>query len=172
MGSDALILAIDQGTTNTKAILVDQRGTIVGQASRAMAIEYPQPGWVQQDAGAIWQAVRECIDECLASAGSPALAAIGISNQRETGVAWERASGAPDRPGGHLAVPSLGGPLRAPARRWAGAARSRPGPACPSTPCSRPASCAGCWTRRRTARRGPRPASSAWARWTAGCSGT
>ncbi len=63
-----------------------------------MAIEYPQPGWVQQDASAIWQAVRECIDECLTKAGSPALAAIGISNQRETGVAWERASGAPIGP--------------------------------------------------------------------------
>ena len=98
MGSDALILAIDQGTTNTKAILVDRRGAIVSQASRAMAIEYPQPGWVQQDASAIWQAVRECVDECLAAAGSPALAAIGISNQRETGVAWERASGAPIGP--------------------------------------------------------------------------
>jgi glycerol kinase len=98
MESDALILAIDQGTTNTKAILVDERGTIASQASRAMAIEYPQPGWVQQDARAIWQAVRECIDECLASAGSPALAAIGISNQRETGVAWDRATGEPIGP--------------------------------------------------------------------------
>ncbi len=98
MESDALILAIDQGTTNTKAILVDRQGAIVGQAARPMAIEYPQPGWVQQDAARIWQAVRECIDECLAAAGSPALAAIGISNQRETGVAWERASGAPIGP--------------------------------------------------------------------------
>ena len=66
MGSDALILAIDQGTTNTKAILVDRRGDIRAQASRAMAIEYPRPGWVQQDASAIWQAVRDCVDECLA----------------------------------------------------------------------------------------------------------
>jgi glycerol kinase len=98
MGSDALILAIDQGTTNTKAILVDRRGTIVGQASRPMAIEYPRPGWVQQDASAIWQAVRECVDECLTAAGSPALAAIGISNQRETGVAWDAVSGEPVGP--------------------------------------------------------------------------
>ena len=98
MGTETLILAIDQGTTNTKAILVDQRGTIVSQASRPMAIEYPQAGWVQQDAAGIWQAVRACVDECLAAAGSPALAAIGISNQRETGVAWERDSGAPIGP--------------------------------------------------------------------------
>jgi glycerol kinase len=98
MANDALILAIDQGTTNTKAILVDRQGRIVGQAARAMAIEYPQPGWVQQDANAIWRAVRECVDECLTAAGSPALAAIGISNQRETGLAWERATGEPIGP--------------------------------------------------------------------------
>jgi glycerol kinase len=98
MGSDALILAIDQGTTNTKAILVDGQGRIVGQAARPMAIEYPQPGWVQQDAAAIWEAVRECVDECLTAAGSPALAGIGISNQRETGVAWERGTGRPIGP--------------------------------------------------------------------------
>ena len=95
---DRLILAIDQGTTNTKAILVDRRGSIVSQASRPMDIEYPRPGWVQQDAARIWQAVRECIDECLIAASSPVVAAIGISNQRETGMAWERASGQPVGP--------------------------------------------------------------------------
>jgi glycerol kinase len=93
-----LILAIDQGTTNTKAILVDAHGSIVGQASRPMEIAYPQPGWVQQDAVAIWTAVRDCIDEVLDAAGSPALAGIGISNQRESGVAWERDGGAPVGP--------------------------------------------------------------------------
>ncbi len=95
---DPLILAIDQGTTNTKAVLVDRRGSIVSQASRPMAIEYPRPGWVQQDAARIWQAVRECVDECLIAAGSPVVAAIGISNQRETGMAWERTSGQPVGP--------------------------------------------------------------------------
>jgi len=58
-----------------------------------MDIEYPQPGWVQQDAAAIWTAVRECIDEVMESAGSPALDGIGISNQRESGVAWDAATG-------------------------------------------------------------------------------
>ena len=108
MPNEPLILAIDQGTTNTKAILVDRHGSVVGQASRPMDIEYPQPGWVQQDAAAIWTTVRACIDEVLQQAGSPALAAIGISNQRESGVAWERDGGTPDRARGHLAVPSLG----------------------------------------------------------------
>lgn len=98
MPNDALVLAIDQGTTNTKAILVAADGSVVGQASRPMDIEYPRPGWVQQDAAAIWAAVRECIDEVLESAGFPALAGIGISNQRESGVAWERDSGTPVGP--------------------------------------------------------------------------
>jgi glycerol kinase len=98
MPNRALIPAIDQGTTNTKAVLVDPRGTIVAGASRPMDIEYPQPGWVQQDAQAIWTAVRECLDEVLAEAGSPALAGIGISNQRESAVAWERDTGTPVGP--------------------------------------------------------------------------
>ncbi len=93
-----LILAIDQGTSNTKAILVDEGGVVVGAAARRMDIEYPRPGWVQQDANAIWTAVRDCIDEVLTAAGSPALAGVGISNQRESGVAWERASGTPVGP--------------------------------------------------------------------------
>ena len=95
MPNEPLILAIDQGTTNTKVILVDGRGSIVAEASRPMDIEYPRPGWVQQDADGIWQAVRECMDETLEKAGTPALAAVAISNQRESGVAWERSGGAP-----------------------------------------------------------------------------
>jgi glycerol kinase len=93
-----LILAIDQGTTNTKAILVDPGGSVVAGAARPMAIEYPRPGWVQQDADAIWTAVCGCIAEVLEAAGGPALAAIGISNQRESGMAWQRSSGAPVGP--------------------------------------------------------------------------
>ena len=63
-----------------------------------MAIEYPRPGWVQQDAVAIWQAVSDSVEECLVRAGSPTPRAIGISNQRETGLAWERATGRPIGP--------------------------------------------------------------------------
>ncbi|MEX1335800.1 MAG: glycerol kinase GlpK [Candidatus Limnocylindrales bacterium] len=98
MSNAPLILAIDQGTTNTKAILVDHEGSVVAQAARPMDIEYPQPGWVQQDAAAIWTAVRECVDEVLTATRSPALAGIGISNQRESGVAWDAASGEPEGP--------------------------------------------------------------------------
>jgi glycerol kinase len=87
------ILAIDQGTTNTKAILVDDEGRIVAHAARPLAIEYPRPGWVQQDGGELLQSARECIDEVLESAGDPIPAAIGVSNQRESAVAWERGNG-------------------------------------------------------------------------------
>ena len=92
---EPLILAIDQGTTNTTAILVEPGGSIVAQAARAMDIEYPQPGWVQQDAAAIWATVRETVDEVLETAGSRAVAGIGISILRESGVAWERATATP-----------------------------------------------------------------------------
>jgi glycerol kinase len=56
------ILAIDQGTTNTKVLLVDARGIVIAQASRPMSVEYPHPAWVEQDPNAIWASVREAID--------------------------------------------------------------------------------------------------------------
>src|SRR5262245_31178496 len=91
------ILAIDQGTTNTKVLLVDPGGTVVAQASRPLTQSYPQPAWVEQDAGAIWRSVREAIDECLGSTGpelakDPSLAAIAVTNQRESVMLWERES--------------------------------------------------------------------------------
>jgi glycerol kinase len=87
------ILAIDQGTTNTKALLVDAQGQVVAQAARPVAQHYPHPAWVEQDAEAIWQSVRAAIDECLASIAEPRLAAIAITNQRESVTVWERATG-------------------------------------------------------------------------------
>ncbi len=89
------ILAIDQGTTNTKVLLVDAQGAVVAQASRPLAQRYPHPAWVEQDADAIWQSVRAAIDDCLAAADDPALATIAITNQRESVTVWERASGRP-----------------------------------------------------------------------------
>ena len=98
MSAEPMILAIDQGTTNTKAILVDRAGIVRGMASRPMDIEFPQPAWVQQDARAIWHSVQEAIDECLEQADSPPLLAVGISNQRESGLAWDAHSGEPIGP--------------------------------------------------------------------------
>jgi glycerol kinase len=89
------ILAIDQGTTNTKVLLVSPSGQIIGQAARPLQQSYPRPAWVEQDAGAIWQSVREAIDEVLAGVAAPDLAAIAITNQRESTLAWDRKSGQP-----------------------------------------------------------------------------
>jgi glycerol kinase len=58
------ILAIDEGTTNTKVLLVDPGGAVIAQAARPLTQHYPHPAWVEQDADAIWQSVREAIDEC------------------------------------------------------------------------------------------------------------
>ena len=89
------ILAIDQGTTNTKAILVNSQGQVTAQVSRPVDIHFPKPAWVEQDANVIWQSVKDAIDECLKSANQPELVAIGITNQRESVLIWERKSGKP-----------------------------------------------------------------------------
>ncbi len=93
MGNSSNILAIDEGTTNAKVLLINAQGGVIAQASRALVQHYPHPAWVEQDAGAIWQAVREAIDECLAGVADPRLAAIAITNQRESVTLWERDSG-------------------------------------------------------------------------------
>jgi glycerol kinase len=93
--TQANILAIDQGTTNTKVLLVDPGGGVITEATRPLAQSYPQPAWVEQDPAAIWRSVREAIDECLATRGTPDLAAIAVTNQRESVMLWDRASGAP-----------------------------------------------------------------------------
>ena len=95
MSRPKLILAVDQGTTNTKAILIDPTGAIRAKAARPLAISYPQPGWVEQDPEALWTSVRKAASECLAAAGDIQLAAIGISNQRESALVWDRRTGAP-----------------------------------------------------------------------------
>ncbi len=94
----ANILAIDQGTTNTKVLLVDAQGVVIAQASRPLTQRYPHPAWVEQDADAIWQSVHAAIDECLASVAEPQPAAIAITNQRESVMLWERDSGRPIGP--------------------------------------------------------------------------
>ncbi len=97
MSSAQLILAVDQGTTNTKAVLVDRTGAVVARASRPLPISFPQPGWVEQDPQALWESVASAIDELL-SAGKVPLAAVGVSNQRESALVWDRKSGEPVGP--------------------------------------------------------------------------
>jgi glycerol kinase len=86
----ANLLALDQGTTSTRAIVFDERGAALARASRPLPQSYPAPGWVEHDPEAIWTAAREVLAEV--SAGRH-IDAIGITNQRETTVVWERATG-------------------------------------------------------------------------------
>jgi glycerol kinase len=92
------ILAIDQGTTNTKVLLLNDAGAIVARASRPVTVVYPQPGWVQQDGEALWRTVAESVDDCLASAPGVDLAGVAITNQRESVIVWDRATGRPVGP--------------------------------------------------------------------------
>jgi glycerol kinase len=95
---DGLILAIDQGTTNTKALLVDPAGAVRATASRPVECRYPRPAWVEQDATAIWTSVTEAMDECLAAAAPSRISALAVTNQRESVLLWERSTGRPAGP--------------------------------------------------------------------------
>ena len=91
------ILALDQGTTSSRAILFDHMGQIVHSAQEEFPQIYPQPGWVEHDPEAIWASQMSTVEQVLGQAGIDAsqLAAIGITNQRETTVVWDRDSGEP-----------------------------------------------------------------------------
>src|SRR4051794_40813259 len=95
-----MILALDQGTTSSRAILFDREGAIVGMAQEEHPQHYPVPGWVEHDPEAIWTTQRETARRVLAEAGVGAgeVAAVGITNQRETTLLWERATGRPIAP--------------------------------------------------------------------------
>lgn len=94
------VLALDQGTTSSRSLLFDAGGRIVACAQREFTQSFPRPGWVEHDASEIWQTQRSTMSEALAKAGvTPRdLTAIGITNQRETTVLWDRATGAPLAP--------------------------------------------------------------------------
>lgn len=89
------ILAIDQGTTNSKAVLVSTEGAVLARGSSPVGIEHPQPGWVEQSARRIWQSVLEAIQTCLANAPEHDIIGIAISNQRESVTAWDAKTGEP-----------------------------------------------------------------------------
>lgn len=91
------ILALDQGTTSSRAILFDHAGLPVASCQREFPQHFPQPGWVEHDALDIWHSQLACAREAIAHSGIPAsqIAAIGIANQRETTLLWDRATGEP-----------------------------------------------------------------------------
>lgn len=89
------ILAIDEGTTNSKAVLVAKDGAIIASGAAPVPTEHPKSGWVQQDANAIWSATQTAISECLQQAPTVEVIALGISNQRESILIWDRKTGTP-----------------------------------------------------------------------------
>ena len=93
----SFVLALDQGTTSSRAIVFDRAGAIRGSAQKEFRQIFPQPGWVEHDPTEIWATQAGVVTEALAAArvGPRDIAAIGITNQRETTVLWERASGKP-----------------------------------------------------------------------------
>jgi len=93
----ALILALDQGTTSSRAIIFDDTGAIVASAQKEFHQHYPRPGWVEHDPIEIWETQVGVAAVAMRHAGLsvPEIAALGVTNQRETTVAWERATGRP-----------------------------------------------------------------------------
>jgi glycerol kinase len=92
-----MILSIDQGTTGTTCLVVDAEGAVRGRGYREFTQHFPRPGWVEHDAAEIWRVTREVAGEAVAAAGLRVddLAGIGITNQRETVVLWDRETGEP-----------------------------------------------------------------------------
>jgi glycerol kinase len=96
-GMTSYVLALDQGTTSSRAVVFDDGGRIISAAQQEFEQIFPQPGWVEHDAEAIWQTQLSTANEAIAGAGLSAddVAAIGITNQRETVVVWDRRTGRP-----------------------------------------------------------------------------
>ncbi len=93
-----LILVLDEGTTSTRALAFDCGGTIVASAARPITQHYPASGWVEHDAGELWALSRDCLEAVAAEVGAERIACLGITNQRETVVFWDRAGGEPLAP--------------------------------------------------------------------------
>jgi len=89
------ILSIDQGTTGSRAIVYDKRGKKVASAYQEFKQYFPKPGWVEHDADEIWKSVNHSIEKVLKKVPAQSIAAIGITNQRETTVVWDRKTGKP-----------------------------------------------------------------------------
>ena len=91
------VLAIDQGTTSTRAILFDKKGKIHHQSQREIPCFYPRSGWVEQDALQLWISVIDVVNEVMVKANITMqdIDSIGITNQRETTVVWDKKTGMP-----------------------------------------------------------------------------
>jgi glycerol kinase len=88
-----LVLAIDQGTGSTKALLVDAGGQVVARGSSPVGQSHPRPGWVEQSPGELWASARHAVRDCVPAELGPRVVAVGISTQRESLVLWDRRTG-------------------------------------------------------------------------------
>ena len=99
MAAEDMILVIDEGTSSTRAIVFDQAFIPVAQAQTEVGLSYPDDGWVEQDGAEIWdKTLQVCRDAIAAAGGVERIAAIGITNQRETTLVWDRQTGTPIAP--------------------------------------------------------------------------
>ncbi|HEY6760258.1 MAG TPA: glycerol kinase GlpK [Baekduia sp.] len=100
MSAARLVAAIDHGTTSTRCILFGRDGTPAATAQREQTVTFPRAGWVELDMAEVWRRTQECVHEALGSAGATAadVAAIGIANERESVVLWDRRTGRPVAP--------------------------------------------------------------------------
>ncbi|MBL8221407.1 MAG: glycerol kinase, partial [Bryobacterales bacterium] len=94
------LISLDEGTTSARTVLYNERGECVAMESRPIECIYPRPGWVEQDAMQIWQAQMESARAVLDRSGvaASAIAGLGITNQRETTIIWDRGTGKPVAP--------------------------------------------------------------------------
>src|SRR6202008_3575583 len=93
--TEGVILALDQGTTSSRAMAIGLDGAIAASAQEEFPQIFPQSGWVEHDPEAIWRTQRRTAEQTLERLGSQKVAAIGVTNQRETVVIWDRKTGAP-----------------------------------------------------------------------------
>jgi glycerol kinase len=107
------VLAIDQGTTNSKAVLVDRRSSVVATEAAPVSVTHPRPAWVEQDAEQIWSSVVAAVGGCLRQAPDVRVVGVALSTQRESVVGWSRSTGRP-------VAPVLGWQDARTAERWAG----------------------------------------------------
>ncbi|MBV8759026.1 MAG: glycerol kinase, partial [Deltaproteobacteria bacterium] len=87
------VIAIDQGTTGTTVLVLDEKLAVRGRGYKEFRQIYPQPGWVEHDAEDIWGSVTTALAQALAGIDASSIAAIGITNQRETAVLWDKKTG-------------------------------------------------------------------------------
>ena len=107
----AVVLAIDAGTTGVRTVAVDEHGHPGAYGYQEFAQHFPRPGWVEHDAHAIWRVVSDTLAEVVTALDGEAIAAIGITNQRETTVVWDRAYRCAAPPRACVAGPAYGATL-------------------------------------------------------------